>query len=152
VETYGLSHVFADVDPACWFVVKPPIETSPTTATGRASAKRSTTINIAISSPQSEKTNNHDLFHALDPSADQNIPNSIFENLKRDQNVEDEEEKIHIPREEQSELSARFKKYSMESSVRHRQFEFSCFLVLTKCIVTYTFTALRSFPSNAICP
>jgi hypothetical protein len=133
-------------------VVKPPIETSPTTATGRASAKRSTTINIAISSPQSEKTNNHDLFHALDPSADQNIPNSIFENLKRDQNVEDEEEKIHIPREEQSELSARFKKYSMESSVRHRQFEFSCFLVLTKCIVTYTFTALRSFPSNAICP
>ncbi|CAO3665912.1 unnamed protein product [Umbelopsis ramanniana] len=117
-----------DVEATCWFVVKPPIEIPPTAATGRASAKRSTTINIAISSPQSEKTNNDDRFHALDPSADQNIPYSIFENLKRDQNGEDEEEKIHIPREEQSELSARFKKYSMESSIISVQ----CNLPLTR--------------------
>lgn len=132
-------------------MVKPPIEISPITATGKALAKRSTTIKIAISSLQSEKTNNDDRFHALDPSADQNIPYSIFENLKRDQNVEDEEEKIHIPREEQSEMSARFKKYSMESSVRRRQFGFFFVLVLVGFTVTNTFTALRSFPSNAIC-
>jgi hypothetical protein len=115
------------MEPTCWFMVKPPLELPPTTTTSRASATRLTTVNIAISSPQFEKTNNDDRFHAFDPSTDQNIPYSIFENLKRDQNLEDEEEKIHIPREEQSELSARFKKYSMESSVRRRQLIFfSC--------------------------
>ncbi|KAI8579183.1 hypothetical protein K450DRAFT_210478 [Umbelopsis ramanniana AG] len=117
-----------DMEPTCWFMVKPPLELPTTTAIGKAPSKRLTTVNIAISSPQPEKAKNDNRFHAFDPSADQNIPYSIFENLKRDQNVEDEEEKIHIPREEQSELSARFKKFSIESSIISVQ----CNLPLTR--------------------
>jgi hypothetical protein len=101
-------------------MVKPPLEILPPVA-GRTSAKRLATFNITLSLPQSENTNDNDQFHAFDPTADRNIPYTIFENLKQDEDIEDDEEKIHIPREDQSELSARFRKYSTESSVRPRR-------------------------------
>lgn len=89
---------------------------SPLSPPGTTNAKKVSTFNLTICTKQDDKK---DLFPAFDPSHDRNIPYAVFESLKRDLDVQDDEEKIHIPREEQSGLSARFKRYSIGSSVKH---------------------------------
>lgn len=105
-------------EPTCWFMVKSCLE-SPLSTPSKANAKKLSSFHITICTKQPDNSNSDTRFRTLDPSQDRNIPYTIFENLKRDEHVQDDEEKIHIPREEQSKLSTRFKRHSVESSVRY---------------------------------
>ncbi|KAJ2959641.1 hypothetical protein NQZ79_g4914 [Umbelopsis isabellina] len=118
-----------DLEPVCWFMVKPGTDTS--IAAAKDTIKLST-FQITISTGKSEPKSNSNLFNACDEPMDHDIPYAIFDRLKSDENIHNDEEKIHIPSDEQSESTSRFKKHSMDTSM----FAMKCVLPLTRMNLT----------------
>ncbi|KAG2180979.1 hypothetical protein INT43_008561, partial [Umbelopsis isabellina] len=118
-----------DHEPICWFMVKPGTDTS--IATAKAIPKLST-YQISIFTGSSESKSNSNPFIPYDEPMDHDIPYAIFDRLKNDENIHNDEEKIHIPSDEQSESTSRFKKHSWDTSM----FAIKCVLPLTRMNLT----------------
>jgi hypothetical protein len=87
-------------------------------ATSKESSKLST-FQFTIFTGVSESKSHINAYIPYDQPADHDIPYAIFDRLKKDENIQNDEEKIHIPSDGQSESTNRFKKYSMDTAVRH---------------------------------
>lgn len=96
-------------------MVKPGTDTPITTT---KDISKLSTFQCSILTGNSEPKSNNNPFIPYDEPMDYDIPYAIFDRLKNDDNIHNDEEKIHIPSDEQSESSSRFKKHSLDTSVR----------------------------------